>query len=113
LDEELGLPPGEETATLYEAIKAKRMLGSYLKFEQSRRAKEPIQQDIQILIDQEADRGALQESYVVGRETELKELHPFLTRALDGDRQLVFVTGETGVGKTTLVEVFLEQVTIA
>jgi len=31
LEEELGLPPAEETATLYEAIKAKRMLGSYIK----------------------------------------------------------------------------------
>lgn len=31
LDAELGLPPGEETQTLYEAIKAKRMLGAYVK----------------------------------------------------------------------------------
>lgn len=31
LEEELGLPPAEETTTLYEAIKAKRMLGSYIK----------------------------------------------------------------------------------
>ncbi|MCB0191761.1 MAG: alpha/beta fold hydrolase [Anaerolineae bacterium] len=31
LEKELGLPPEDETTTLYEAIKAKRMLGSYLK----------------------------------------------------------------------------------
>jgi DNA-binding SARP family transcriptional activator/pimeloyl-ACP methyl ester carboxylesterase len=31
LDEELGLPPEEETATLYEAIKAKRILAPFIK----------------------------------------------------------------------------------
>src|SRR6185503_3579401 len=33
LEEELGLPPEEETTTLYEAIKAKRLLGSFIKAE--------------------------------------------------------------------------------
>src|SRR5690606_25178244 len=36
VENELGLPPEEETTTLYEAIKAKRMLGSFLKAEQQR-----------------------------------------------------------------------------
>ncbi|MCB0209382.1 MAG: protein kinase [Anaerolineae bacterium] len=31
LEEELGIPPEEETATLYEAIKAKRLVGAFLK----------------------------------------------------------------------------------
>ena len=31
-------------------------------------------------------------------------------RALDGQRQLVFVTGEPGIGKTALVETFLAQI---
>ena len=30
LEEELGLPPEEETTTLYEAVKAKRVLGRFL-----------------------------------------------------------------------------------
>ena len=34
LEEELGLPPEEETTTLYEAIKAKRMLGPFIKTQQ-------------------------------------------------------------------------------
>jgi DNA-binding winged helix-turn-helix (wHTH) protein len=47
---------------------------------------------------------------LVGREAELARLHAALVRALSGQRQLVFVTGEPGIGKTTLVEMFLGQV---
>jgi DNA-binding winged helix-turn-helix (wHTH) protein/predicted ATPase len=46
---------------------------------------------------------------VVGRETELAQLHRWLQQALGGTRQLVFVTGEAGLGKTTLVETFLHE----
>jgi len=40
---------------------------------------------------------------LVGRETELAQLHDWLDKAANGHRQLVFVTGEPGIGKTTLV----------
>jgi DNA-binding winged helix-turn-helix (wHTH) protein len=46
----------------------------------------------------------------VGREAELAQLHQWLEKALNGERQLVFVTGEPGIGKTTVVEAFLSQV---
>ncbi|MGE0825689.1 MAG: AAA family ATPase [Candidatus Binatia bacterium] len=46
---------------------------------------------------------------LVGRETELTQLHQWLDKAINGERQVVFVTGEAGIGKTTLVEAFLEQ----
>jgi DNA-binding winged helix-turn-helix (wHTH) protein len=45
----------------------------------------------------------------VGRETELEQLHHWLQRALQGTRQVVFITGEAGLGKTTLVETFLRE----
>ncbi len=48
-------------------------------------------------------------SSVVGRETELSQLHRWLEKALNGERQVVFVTGEPGIGKTTLVEAFLKR----
>ena len=48
-----------------------------------------------------------QHSALVGRETELSQLHRWLDKALNGERQLVFVTGEPGIGKTALVETFL------
>jgi DNA-binding winged helix-turn-helix (wHTH) protein/predicted ATPase len=47
---------------------------------------------------------------LVGREAELARLHEQLGRAMNGQRQLVFVTGEPGIGKTALVEAFLAQV---
>jgi DNA-binding winged helix-turn-helix (wHTH) protein len=43
----------------------------------------------------------------VGRELELAQLHGWLERALLGEHQVVFMTGEPGIGKTTLVEAFL------
>src|SRR5262245_48090142 len=48
-------------------------------------------------------------SLLVGREPELAQLHAWLEKALKGERQLVFVTGEPGIGKTALVEAFLAQ----
>ena len=47
---------------------------------------------------------------MLGRETELTEMRSWLNRALAGERQTVFVTGEPGIGKTTLVQSFLELV---
>jgi DNA-binding winged helix-turn-helix (wHTH) protein/tetratricopeptide (TPR) repeat protein len=46
----------------------------------------------------------------VGREAELGQLHAWLHRALNGRRQVVFVTGEAGLGKTTVIETFLDTV---
>ena len=44
---------------------------------------------------------------VVGRTAELAYLQSCLAPVLGGQRQIVFVTGEPGIGKTTLVEAFL------
>jgi DNA-binding winged helix-turn-helix (wHTH) protein/tetratricopeptide (TPR) repeat protein len=43
----------------------------------------------------------------VGRAVELRRLYEALSKAKSGQRQLVFVTGEPGIGKTTLVQTFL------
>src|SRR5207247_9334402 len=42
--------------------------------------------------------------HIVGREKELTRLHQLLETAAGGTRQTVFITGEAGIGKTTLVE---------
>ena len=47
---------------------------------------------------------------LVGRETVLAQMQGWLRRAMGGERQVVFVTGEAGIGKTTLVEAFLQSV---
>lgn len=46
-------------------------------------------------------------SVLVGRATELAQLRQWLAKSLHGERQIVFVTGEAGIGKTALVETFL------
>ena len=43
----------------------------------------------------------------VGRQTELEQLRSHLKLANSGRRQVVFVTGEPGIGKTTLVDAFI------
>jgi DNA-binding winged helix-turn-helix (wHTH) protein/predicted ATPase len=47
---------------------------------------------------------------MVGRESEIAFLHHCLDQVQIGKRQVVFVTGEAGVGKTTLVEAFVQEV---
>lgn len=48
-------------------------------------------------------------SGVLGRKPDLAKMHDWLNRAAAGQRQTVFVTGEPGIGKTSVVEAFLEQ----
>jgi predicted ATPase/DNA-binding winged helix-turn-helix (wHTH) protein len=47
---------------------------------------------------------------ILGREQALSQLQQWLEQALAGKTQIVFVTGEPGIGKTTLVAAFLEAV---
>lgn len=46
----------------------------------------------------------------IEREQALDQLATWKKKAFAGERQVVFITGETGIGKTTLVEAFLETV---
>jgi DNA-binding winged helix-turn-helix (wHTH) protein len=46
---------------------------------------------------------------LVGREVELTQLHSLFAKALNGERQIVFVTGEAGIGKTTLIDAFQQR----
>ncbi len=46
---------------------------------------------------------------MVGRETALAQMKKWSRRALSGEKQVIFVTGEAGIGKTTLVEAFLQS----
>ena len=60
--------------------------------------------------EQSGSRGQQLTTLLVGREPELAQLRGWLEKALRGERQIVFVTGEPGIGKTTLVEDFLARV---
>jgi DNA-binding winged helix-turn-helix (wHTH) protein len=49
----------------------------------------------------------------VGRQRELAALRQSFSRALQGERQLIFITGESGIGKTALVEEFVREASAA
>jgi len=46
---------------------------------------------------------------VVGRDEALSRMRGWLEKMLGGERQIVFVTGEAGIGKTALVDMFLRN----
>jgi DNA-binding winged helix-turn-helix (wHTH) protein/tetratricopeptide (TPR) repeat protein len=48
---------------------------------------------------------------IVGRAASTSQLDGYLTHALKGQRQIIFVTGEAGVGKTTLIDEFHQMAT--
>lgn len=116
LEEELGLPPEEETSTLYEAIKAKRLLGSFIKAEENKRSIQTRRVDKPVAplppaapVPTHPLHPALPANRAVGREAELAQLHACLEQTLIGQRQLVFISGEAGLGKSTLVKTFLDE----
>jgi DNA-binding winged helix-turn-helix (wHTH) protein len=46
---------------------------------------------------------------LVGRDTELVQLRGWLDKAANGHRQIAFVIGEPGIGKTAVVDAFLQS----
>jgi DNA-binding winged helix-turn-helix (wHTH) protein/predicted ATPase len=48
---------------------------------------------------------------VVGRDQALSRMRSWLEKMLGGERQIVFVTGEAGIGKTALVDTFARSIT--
>ncbi len=53
--------------------------------------------------------GLLAEPVLVSRERELEQLHSLLNLAIEGKGNTVFVSGEAGVGKTRLVNEFINS----
>jgi DNA-binding winged helix-turn-helix (wHTH) protein len=65
------------------------------------------------------DKGLTQETpecrpaRLVGRDVELKALREHLHQSLIGQRQFIFLTGEAGIGKTTVLDEFQRQAALA
>jgi DNA-binding winged helix-turn-helix (wHTH) protein/tetratricopeptide (TPR) repeat protein len=53
-----------------------------------------------------SDAGVHAAQEIVGREASMAQLDGYLTHALKGQRRIIFITGEAGVGKTTLIDEF-------
>jgi DNA-binding winged helix-turn-helix (wHTH) protein len=47
---------------------------------------------------------------IVGRDEELSQLRRWYSQVLEGRRQIVFVAGEAGIGKTTFVQAFIDSI---
>ena len=47
---------------------------------------------------------------MVGRQDELARLQSWYSHVLEGQRRVIFVTGEAGIGKTTFVQAFLDSI---
>ncbi len=58
------------------------------------------------------DHWSLITSPFVGRAKELQRLAALFAKARAGERQVVFITGPTGIGKTALAEAFLDSPTV-
>lgn len=106
LDAELGVAPEDATTALYEAIRAKRLAPPRA---ETRAIPQVAATPVPDAIASPAPPTRTEPVHAVGREAELAQLHRCLDTALGGTRQLVFVTGEPGMGKTTLVDTFLME----
>jgi predicted ATPase len=104
LEEQLGVPPQEETVELYQAIQAGRAPpppeegweGESLEHP----AKAPAFLDGEVPVERPV---------FVARERELGQLEGHLEAALSGRGKVVFVTGDTGSGKTALIQEFNQR----
>lgn len=102
LAEELGIEPAQETTSLYEHIRD----GKLNRVIQRHEKHKPGAELPPFLIRSGPVIGP---SLVVARDSELRRLGEFLTQVLTGHSQVVFVSGEAGSGKTTLVNEFARQ----
>ena len=101
LAEDLGLLPSDELQRLVDAIVMQRPELDVL----------DVRSDTPAVAQSPHVRGRpRQRAAFIGRGAELEALDQAWTRAKDGDAQLVYVVGDAGMGKTTVVEHFLERI---
>ncbi len=103
LADELGVEPSEETTRLYEQIRDGELKPPVpsVSLAPAVVAEPPAFLD-EDLVEEE-------KPVFVARERELAQLHGYLELALAGQGRVVFVTGDAGSGKTTLVQEFTRR----
>ncbi len=100
LADELGVEPAAETAALYTRIRDEALIAS--------ESTKQVSSDTSALsIKGHRTFGAA--THFVNRERELLELTKYLQSALTGKSRVVFVTGEAGSGKTSLIQEFARR----
>jgi DNA-binding SARP family transcriptional activator/tetratricopeptide (TPR) repeat protein len=99
LREELDVEPGEETRRLYASIQS----GKLVRSRQEPKAQPTV--PLPAFLSPSTGQEQLPERPIfVARERELAQLDRFLDLALAGQGRIVFVTGEAGSGKTSLLQ---------
>ena len=103
LTEELGVEPTEETTELYEKIREGKL--------KALETSPGIVSDVDVKLPGFLDNETLhvEATSFVARESELAKLDDYLKGALNGQGKVVFVTGESGSGKTALIQEFSQR----
>ena len=106
LADELGVIPSRETEVLRERIRSGEFKkdGSPLVVSAARKPTAPSLKFTPDPLAPYSDRPLL-----VARDKEVAQLDGFLQQTLDGKGRVVFITGEAGEGKTTLMQEFARQ----
>ena len=108
LTAELGSPPSAETRALHQEIQAGHI--GPLSVESTPASSRPAS-PTRLPAFLREETAEPQRPLFVARERELARLHAFLDVACQGNGQVVFVTGEAGAGKSSLLAEFLRQAT--
>jgi len=103
LAEELNVEPAEETTKLYEQIRS----GKIKPLVSKPSAVSDFIAKLPGFLEDESHHDEPQA--FVARESELARLNDYLKGALDGQGRVVFVTGESGSGKTSLIQEFTSR----
>jgi DNA-binding SARP family transcriptional activator len=100
LEEQLGVPPQEETVELYQVIQAGQVPSSPEEGWEGEALELPSFLDGEVRVER---------PLFVARERELGQLEGHLEAALSGHGKVVFVTGDAGSGKTALIQEFARR----
>ncbi len=105
LAEELGIEPAQETISLFEQIQA----GTLAAATPAPVRLPEVPPRLPAFLAEAAAPVASEHTLFVARERELARLDEHLVAALEGQGQVVFVTGEAGRGKTALLTEFARR----
>jgi DNA-binding SARP family transcriptional activator len=108
LEGELGVPPSAETTGLYEHLQAQRRAKAEIAPIPTPLPSRP-ESVLPAFLRDDATPLAVEQPVFVARERELAQLSRHLETALAGQGRVVFVTGDPGRGKTTLMAEFARR----
>lgn len=111
LNEELGIAPEEETVSLFDAIRLgqySKKSFNYLSIGINPKIFESIQLNPPKFLET-SETAIKNRNVFVAREAELKVLDEHLDSALSGSGRIIFIAGEAGSGKTSLMTEFARQ----